>query len=50
MNRTIIIIIIIIIILITLHCKKTVIIKTRTLVKKAEHGDGTFLMAGKPFY
>ena len=32
----------------TLHCKK-VIIKTRTLVKKAEHTD-TFLMAGKPFY
>ena len=34
---------------ITLHCKKKVIIKTRTLVKKAEHTD-TFLMAGKPFY
>ena len=35
--------------LITLHCKKKVIIKTRTLVKKAEHDD-TFFEAGKPFY
>ena len=35
--------------LITFDCKKKVIIKTRTLVKKAEHTD-TFLMAGKPFY
>ena len=33
--------------IITLHCKNKAIIKTRTLVKKAEHTD-TFLMAGKP--
>ena len=35
--------------LITLHCKKKVIIKTRTLVKKAEHTD-TFFVAGKCCY
>ena len=33
----------------TLHGKKYVIMKTRTIVKKAEHTD-TFLMAGKPSY
>ena len=32
----------------TLHCKKKVIIKTRTLIKQAEHTD-SFLMAGSPF-